>query len=238
LGEAPSASGQLPRFAAIATILDSQEESTVRKNWVALAFVAGLVAACSGPAAGAPAAATQAAATQAVATQAAGTQAAATQAAATPVVADASATTGSPAGGPPNTPVACSLITTAAAQTALGEPVAAGTNPGIGENTCIFSGQPSYGIDFVQLTVINPVEFTPTQQSVAGSFTVTPVSGIGDAAYYKKVELPNSGGESDIDLAVRKGQTTFTVSIIHPGAPDGPIIAAEKTLALAAVSLI
>ena len=68
--------------------------------------------------------------------------------------------------------------------------------------------------------------------------TNTPASGIGDAAYYQKVELPNTGGESNISLAVKKGQTTFRVSIVHPMAPDGPLMAAEKTLAFAAVALI
>jgi hypothetical protein len=198
----------------------------VRKTWIGFVLTAGLVAACGGSAAtaGTPAAATQAGATQAAATQAAaGTTATATAAA--------------PAGAP-STPVACSLITTAAAQTALGEPVADGTNPGIGENTCIFSGKPTYGIDFVQLTIIAADEFLPDQQSVPDSFTVTPTSGVGDQAYYKKVFLPNTGGESNIELDVRKGQTMFRVSIVHPMAPDGPIIAAEKTLALAAVGLM
>ena len=201
----------------------------MRKSWIGLALVAGIVAACSGSTAtGTPAGGGTGAAATRAASQAAG----ASQAV------GASASTGSSSGGAPASPVACSLITTAAAQTALGEAVSDGTNPGIGENICIFSGKPTYGIDFVALRIIDPAEFTPTQQSVPGSFTVTPASGIGDAAYYKKVELPNTGGESNIDLAVRKGQTTFVVSLVHPMAPDGPLMAAEKTLALAAVALI
>jgi hypothetical protein len=200
----------------------------VRKTWiVGFVLVAGLVAGCVDPAttsratAAATPGVTQAAATQAVATQAAG----------------ASATTAASAGAP-STPVACTLITTAAAQAALGEPVADRTNPGIGENTCIFSGKPTYGIDFVQLTIIAADEFLPNQQSVPGSFTVTPTTGVGDQAYYKKMLLPNTGGESLIELDVKKGQTMFRVSVVHPMSPDAPILAAEKTLALAAVALM
>jgi hypothetical protein len=212
---------------AVATHL--LEEMAVRKSWIGLALVAGIVAACSGSTAtGAPAGG----GTGAGATQAASQAAGASQ------TAGASASTGSSSGGAPTSPVACSLITTAAAKAALGEDVSDGTNPGIGENTCIFSGKPTYGIDFVQLTVINPDEFLPTQQSVPGSFTNTPASGIGDAAYYQKVELPNTGGESNISLSVKKGPTTFRVSIVHPRSPDAPITAGEKTLALAAVALI
>jgi hypothetical protein len=206
------------------------EEMIVRRSWIGIALVAGIVAACSGSTAtGAPAGG---------GTGTGATPAAASQAAVASQAAGASASTGSSSGGAPASPVACSLITTAAAKAALGEDVSDGTNPGIGENTCIFSGKPTYGIDFVQLTVINSDEFLPTQQSVPGSFTNTPTSGVGDAAYYQKVELPNTGGESNISLSVKKGQTTFRVSIVHPRSPDGPITAAEKTLALAAVALI
>jgi hypothetical protein len=198
----------------------------MRRSWTGLAMMALIVAACGGSAATpGPTDLTSTANTPASAAPAASQAAAASSQAAGPA-------------GAPSTPVACTLITTAAAQTALGEPVADGTNPGIGENTCIFSGKPTYGIDFVQLTVIAADEFLPNQQSVPGSFTVTPTSGIGDQAYYKKVFLPNTGGESDTELDVKMGQTMFRVAVIHPNSPDAPLIAAEKTLALAAVALI
>jgi hypothetical protein len=196
----------------------------------------GLVAACgSSGGAGTP----QAVATPATASDAmsAGTPAP-SSAAATPVPAAVSAVPVAASGGVPSSPVACTLITAAEAKAALGEDVAAGRNPGLGENNCVFSGQPSYGIKFVQITVIDPAEFTPNQQSVAGSFTVTPVSGVGDAAYYKKVLLPNTGGESIIDLSVQKGQTTFSIAVVNHSAPDAPIMAAEKTLAMAALGRI
>lgn len=192
----------------------------MRRSWIALALLTGLVAACT------------------TSGNAGSSQADATVVGATQVAAGATATSTSPAGGAPSTPVACTLITADEVRAALGEPVSPSTNSGAGENTCVFSGQSSYGINFVEITVINPAEFTPTQQSVPGSFTVTPVTSIGDAAYYKKTILPNTGGESIIDLAVRKGQTTFTVAIVNHSSPDSPLMTGEKTLALAALGRI
>lgn len=188
----------------------------MRRTLIALAFVAGLVAACSSSAAtgGLPAAGTQAAGTQAA--------------------------SGNPAGGAPMTPVACSLTTAAEAAAALGVPV----NPAVGsvdpkENACIFTGTALTDMaKFVEIAVIDPVEFTPTRQSVPSSFDMIPTSGIGDAAYYQKGYLPNTGGWVIIDLNVRKGQTTFRVSVVDHTASDSPIMAGEKTLALAALGRI
>ena len=41
-----------------------------------------------------------------------------------------------------------------------------------------------------------------------------------------------------LDLNVRKGQTTFTVSVHRKGASDSELTAAEKTLALAVLGRI
>ena len=203
----------------------------MRRTLIMLAFVAGLVAACGGATAtgapatgGLPAGGTQAATTPAAATQAAATQAATTSATAG----------GYPAGGDPQTPVACTLTTAPEATTALGENVAAGKNPGLGENVCIFSGQPSYGINFVEIRVVDPAEFLPGRAPVAGVFDRIPVSGVGDTAYYQKDYLPNNSG-TNMTLWFQKGQTVIAVYVVHPGTADGPLEAAEKTLALAAI---
>jgi hypothetical protein len=200
----------------------------MRRTLIMLAFVAGLVAACGSsaatagvpigdlPAVNEPAGPTQASA-PAVATPAAG-----------------SVASGNPAGGDPATPVACTLITATDATTALGEPVAAGKNPGLGENVCIFSGQPSYGVNFVELRVVDPSEFLPDRAPVAGVFDRIPVSGVGDAAYYQKDYLPNNSGTT-MTLWFKKGATVIAVYVVHPGAPDAQLESAEKTLALAAI---
>lgn len=191
-----------------------------------LTFVAGLVAACGGASATGdlPAGGTQATTPPAAATQAVATQAPTTSAVAS----------GNPAGGDPQTPVACTLTTAPEAKTALGEDVAAGKNPGLGENVCIFSGQPSYGINFVEIRVANPAEFLPGRAPVAGVFDRIPVSGVGDTAYYQKDYLPNNSGTT-MTLWFERGQTVIAVYVVHSGTADGQLEAAEKTLALAAV---
>jgi hypothetical protein len=196
----------------------------MRRTWIGLAFALGLVAACGGSAATGT--------LQANGTPAGGTQSPTTQAAAS-----ASGATGSPTGGAPSGPIACSLLTAEEAAIALGDPVSPGVAPVAGQNTCVFSG-PVLKLNSVQIAVIAPEEFTPTQQSVPSSFTVTPVTGIGDAAYYKKLFLPNTGGESLMELSVQKGQVTFTITVLDHAKDDAYLMAAEKTLALAAVGRI
>jgi len=200
----------------------------------------GLVAACSGSAAtgGPPAGGTQALATQAAATQTAATHASASHSAPTQVVAGATGTAVA-AGGAPKTPVACSLLTTAEAAAALG----AAVNPGAGpvdpsENVCTFGGKALADmVNFVEIAVVAPVEFTPARAGVAGSFDIIPTTGIGDSAYYQKDYLPNNSG-TRMSLSVQKGQTIFRIEIVHYGATDAQLKAAEKTLALAAAGRI
>lgn len=196
----------------------------MRKTWIVLAFALGLVAACGGSGAtGSP--------------QASGTPTGGTQSATTQPSTGATGATGSPAGSASSGPIACSLITAAEAAIALGDPVSPGVAPVAGENTCVFSG-PVLKLNSVQIAIIAPAEFTPTQQSVPSSFTVTPVTGIGDAAYYKKLFLPNTGGESLMELSVKKGQVQFTITVLDHAKDDAYLMAAEKTLALAAVGRI
>jgi hypothetical protein len=145
------------------------------------------------------------------------------------------AATATSADGAPGSPVACSLITQAEAAAALGYPVAAGVAPVAGENTCVFSG-PVMKLNSVQVAVVAPAEFLPDRASVAGSFTITPTSGIGDVAYYEKIFLPNTGGESSIQLSVKKGATIFVINVLDHARGDAFLMAAEKTLALAAAT--
>jgi hypothetical protein len=191
----------------------------VRRTWIGLALVMGLVAACGGSAATGS-------------LQAGGTQAGATQTATA-----ATTATGGPTGSAASGPIACSLLTADEAAAALGDPIAPGVAPVAGQNTCVFSG-PVLKLNSVQIAIIDPAEFTPTQVSVPSSFTVTQATGIGDAAYYKKLFLPNSGGESLMELSVKKGQVEFTITVLDHAKTDDFLMAAEKTLALAAVGRI
>jgi hypothetical protein len=182
----------------------------MRRTILALALVSGLVAACGSSAAtGDPTAAS--------------TQAAATAATATPA-----AVTGNP-----GTLDACKLITTDEAAAVLGEPVDAGVVPTPGATSCLFSGHPATGVDMnsIEISVIHLSLFTPDKKSIPG-LTFTPVSGIGDAAYF------SSMGPGFTVLNVRKGQVAFTTSVLLAKASDATIQAGEKTLALAILGRI
>jgi hypothetical protein len=190
----------------------------MRRTLVLLGFVVGLIAACSGssatgslPAGGTPGA-TQAGATS--------TGAGATGAGAT----------GSPTTGAPKTLDACSLITAAEAAAALGKPVDPGAVPEPGAHSCIFPDA-AVSTDSVEISLTSVADFKPTQKSIPG-LTITQVSGIGDDAYYV------SGGTGLIVLNVRKGQTTFTTSVLLKSASDSALMAGEKTLAMAVLGRI
>lgn len=198
----------------------------MRRTLILLAIVTGLVAACSGSAAsGAP----QAPGTQAGATQAGATEAAATQ----PATQPATGPTDTAAAGAPKTLDACTLITTDEAAAALGEPVDPGTVPTAGAHSCLFSGHPATGISIggVEISLTGTGSFDPNKKSIPG-LTITPVSGVGDAAYYVSI------GAGYQVLNVKKGQTTFTVSVLKTGGLDSQLQSAEKTLALAILGRI
>ena len=185
----------------------------MRKTLVMLGFVVGLVAACSGSAAtGAP---------QASGTPAAGTQSAATQAA--PAATDTAA-------GAPVALDACSLITADEAAAVLGKPVDPGQVPTPGAHSCLFTTT-ALGIGSIEISITSVRDFKPTQKSIAG-LTITQVSGIGDDAYYISM-----GAGYEV-LNVRKGQTTFSTSVLLKGASDSQLMAGEKTLAMAILGRI
>jgi hypothetical protein len=194
----------------------------MRKTLAILAVVAGLVAACSGSGA--------TAAPPAAATPAGATPVAATPAGATPV---APGTTDTPAAGAPTTLDACKLITTDEAAAALGEPVDPGAVPEAGSSSCLFSGHPATGIsiDGVEISITGLGGFDPNKKSIPG-LTITPISGVGDAAYYVSI------GAGHQVLNVKKGQTTFTVSVLKASGSDSQLQTAEKTLALAILGRI
>jgi hypothetical protein len=89
-------------------------------------------------------------------------------------------------------------------------------------------------VKFVEIEVVNPVEFMPTRASVPNVFEITAAPGVGDAAYYQKDFLPNNSG-TRMSLSVRKGSTVIRVDIVLDGASDSRLMAAEKTLAVSAL---
>ena len=185
----------------------------MRRTLIVLGFVVGLVAACSGSSVtGGP--------------QASGAQAGASQDAATPA---ALGTATTPAGTPKQLD-ACSLVTAAEAAAVLGKPVDAGSAPVSGAHSCVFP-ESAKAADAVEISITTGSKFDPTQKSIPG-LTITQVSGIGDAAYYV------DGGVGFLVLNVRKGQITFSTSVLLKGASAETVMAGEKALALAVLGRI
>jgi hypothetical protein len=182
----------------------------MRKTLVMLAIVAGLVAACSGSAG-------------TDRPQASGNQTA-------PPQGTQGATTNT-GGGTPKELDACSLITQAEAASALGEPVDAGTVPEPGAHSCLFSASTGITINSVEISITTGSGFDSSKKSIPG-LTITKVSGIGDDAYTVSI------GAGFLVLNVKKGQITFSVSVLRKSASNDDLLAAEKTLAMAILGRI
>jgi hypothetical protein len=188
------------------------EPSHMRKTLMMLVVVAGLVSACSGSgASGAP--------------PATGTQAGSTQAETTQGPTQAVPTTGAP-----KDLVACSLITDAEAAAAVGQPVDAGTVPDAGASSCMWPTT-ALGKGSVEISITTGSDFNPDKKSIPG-LTITKVSGVGDAAYFV-----DAGPGYEV-LNFKKGQNTFTTSIISKAFSQSQIEAGEKALALLIVGRV
>jgi hypothetical protein len=182
----------------------------MRKTLVVLAVVAGLVAACSGSA---------------------GTDRPQTSGVPNAPTQGAQGATGNPGGGAPNEPDACSLITQAEAASALGEPVDPGAVPEQGASSCLFSASAGITINSVEISITTGSDFDSSKPSIPG-LTITKISGIGDDAYSVSM------GAGYIVLNVKKGQITFSASVLRTGASNDDLLAAEKTLATAILGRI
>jgi hypothetical protein len=180
----------------------------MRKTLIALAFVATLVAGCGSSAAtDRP---------QASGVPASGTSTGPTQ--------TAQGATNAPTLSAPKNLDACSLLTAAEAGAVLGKAVGPGAPPVPGAHSCLFS-PPALALDAVEISITSVADFKPAQKSITG-LTFTRVSGIGDDAYYVSI-----GAGYEV-LNVRKGQNTFSTSIILKGASDTKLMDGEKSLAL------
>ena len=179
----------------------------MRKTLAALALVAGLVAACSGSSGtGAP--------------QATGGPASGVPAATQGAPADTSNAT---TGGRTNLD-ACSLVTNAEAAAILGKPVDPGAPPEPGASSCLFTTS-GLSLDSIEISITTGSSFDPNKKSIPG-LTITPVSGIGDAAYFVSM------GAGHVVLNFKKGSNTFTSSVLLKGASDAKLMDGEKSLAM------
>ncbi len=127
----------------------------------------------------------------------------------------------------------CSLLADAEVQTALGEPVSAGTK---GQGTivgCVWTGTNAANVaasdaDVVILNMSDPGNFATAEKSSSSTFEVDKVNGVGDDAFYQRT------GTLSL-LEVRTGSTVFTVDVEKNNQSDRT---AEKQLALRILSTI
>lgn len=112
----------------------------------------------------------------------------------------------------PPAPNACSLLTVAEVSAAL--EVASQPGKRVVESSpaaCIWSTDPanSFGARRVTLSILPVAGFELTKSRTTTAYTVVPVTGIGDDAYYEvfKADSPF--------LVVRKGGTAFTLRVLN-----------------------
>jgi hypothetical protein len=119
---------------------------------------------------------------------------------------------------------ACKLITDGEAAAVLGKAVDPGAPPEPGASSCLWV-ESTTASSSIEVTVTRVGDFDSTKKSIPG-LTFTRVSGIGDDAYYASL-----GTGSEV-LTVKKGQSTFSVSVLLKSLSDSDLQAAEKSLAL------
>jgi hypothetical protein len=118
---------------------------------------------------------------------------------------------------------ACSYLTPAQVSAALGATVGAGVyvTPTF-TKTCTWSITSGGG--FVTLFLSDLEHFEAGRHPLASGIIITPVSGLGDAAYY------NAVGDN-VGLVVKKGNVSFKVAAYIHDAPLSRKQAVERTLA-------
>jgi len=135
------------------------------------------------------------------------------------------------AGGPaPSNP--CSLLTQADVSQAVGQAVGAGDNS-TDSHECQFQYPPN-DVPKVQASITIENETTVDDLCAPGSgYTVTSLSGVGDAACF--VDVPGLSSGDNLSFAHAGHVYTVAASFGSTGTKD-QILAADKTLALAALT--
>jgi hypothetical protein len=120
---------------------------------------------------------------------------------------------------------ACSLLTQAQVSAAVGVPVGAGRYQGPDKKVCAWNrtGNATEGAKFVTLLLQGLDAFQAGKQAPVKTIVVTPVTGIGDDAYYLAVG-------DNVGLIVKKGKVAFKVAV-YGQLPFEKKQSMEKTLA-------
>ena len=122
----------------------------------------------------------------------------------------------------------CALLTPAQASAALGGTVGAGKS--IASTVCQWSQQGKPGTVLLKLDVniVTPDRYARMKSVTIG--TVTPVSGLGDDAYYSTLQ---QGHTTMTTLNVKKGATAVTIRVSGGTKPAEEYQAKEKAVAQA-----
>lgn len=125
----------------------------------------------------------------------------------------------SPQGGAPS---ACTLLTAADATTALGAAVDQPTVNQGGGNNCTYAPTVITGLTSIELNVLTSNSFAQVKSHVGQGMTLTPVSGLGDDAFYIDAGLAGT------TLYAISGATAISVTIFNGNDSAAQIQAAEK----------
>jgi len=123
----------------------------------------------------------------------------------------------------------CALVSTADVSTALGVSVETGVGSGVNAPACIWQGAGGAGAT-IAATEPSSVGQVPFGMQGLDNHRASPVSGLGDAAYFAAAgDIPNA------ELDIKKGGKAITITVGVSGFTQAQQEAAEKAIGVAAV---
>jgi Protein of unknown function (DUF3558) len=126
----------------------------------------------------------------------------------------------------------CALVTQDQMSAALGASVGPGVPSGENAPSCTWQASDASGATIAATDVASVGQLPFGLQGVEGA-AVTPVSGLGDKAYFA---APPSGPFAELDLAKGSRAITITVGLADPNTTQGQQEAAEQAIGAAAAA--
>lgn len=123
----------------------------------------------------------------------------------------------------------CALVTSADVGAALGVSVGTGVGSGVNAPACVWQGDGGAGAT-IAATDPNSVGQVPFGLQGLDNHRATPVSGLGDAAYFAA-----AGDFPDAELDIKKGGKAITITAGVGGFTQAQQEAAEQAIGVAAV---
>jgi hypothetical protein len=126
-------------------------------------------------------------------------------------------------------PQLCALVTTAEVSGALGVAVGTGVGSGVNAPACVWQGDGGAGAT-IAADDPSSVGQVPFGMQGLDNHRATPVSGLGDAAYFAA-----AGDVPDAELDIKKGGKAITITVNVAGFTQAQQEAAELAIGVAAV---